>query len=590
MKKCIALMLIIGMFIPVIGQVQFAPKSGIKHNFTLREKAPVNQQVKSDATIDITIIPDNYGSETTWKIINSQNLSVIETGGPYTDGNTNPINVSVTVDSEECYTFIIYDAYSDGICCSYGNGSYTVEYNDVVVGSGGEFDAEDYVYGIGGGCPAHEIALIEITMAEYGTPGDNIPVTGIIINHGVENLEGFDVTYNVDGGSNVDTHTVTGLNLGIGEIYEFTHDIPLNLSQNGNYTINVIVSNPNTFEDNTANNSLFSNLLISDNAVIRTVLLENFTTAVCPNCPPAHDNIENWISGEENIIWLAHHAGYYTDDFTIPENTSLMAFYNAGGSTYAPAIMLDRKFLSPDSDPGPVFFPASTYTPALITQQINTPSFITLNIDGNIDTATNMVNIDLSGTFHADFLDDLRIGLYIMENGLEGTQSGASGTYIHDHVMRDAISSTFGDDEFENTLTDDNFSIEYQYTLDETWNTENCVLVAWVSKWDSGNINNREILQSAKKDISALSIHNSILSFGDVNVSIFPNPASNQLTIENAESSEILIYNQIGQLVYNQTINDYSHHINTSSLSEGNYIIKLIFNDSLATQKFVIVR
>ena len=31
-----------------------------------------------------------------------------------------------------CYSFVISDTYGDGICCSYGNGSYSVTYNGTV--------------------------------------------------------------------------------------------------------------------------------------------------------------------------------------------------------------------------------------------------------------------------------------------------------------------------------------------------------------------------------------------------------------------------------------------------------------------------
>ena len=98
------------------------------------------QNINVDLTIDI--ITDQYGSETTWSIKTSSGLG-IAAGGPYNDlsssGTTVQPPVQVSLNSLECYTFTIYDAYGDGICCNYGAGSYAVtdgNGNPVAVGGG----------------------------------------------------------------------------------------------------------------------------------------------------------------------------------------------------------------------------------------------------------------------------------------------------------------------------------------------------------------------------------------------------------------------------------------------------------------------
>jgi hypothetical protein len=584
MKRIFTLIVAACIIVPVFAQTHVAQKldkAQVKLPVAKKVTAPA---IKGDATIEVSIVPDNYGSETTWELVNTISSAVVGSGGPYTDGDNTPINESFSVNSADCYMFAIYDAYGDGICCAYGTGSYAIIYNGTEVASGGEFDSEEFVFGIGGGCPSEEISIEEITMAEYGSPGADIPVSGIVKNLGTSNLTSYDVTYNVDGGADVATYNVTGANVSIGATHEFTHDIPVNLGADGNYVINVTVSNPNGVADGTDNNTMSHNLMLSSSAVTRTVLLENFTTAVCPNCPPAHDNIANWLSGESNVIWIAHHAGYYTDDFTVPENTELLTYYNAGGSTYAPAIMLDRKFLSPDGDPGPVFFPASTYTPGLIDDRLNTPAFISLEITGIFNPTSRELDVDVNGTFHGDFSSDLRLGLYIMEDGLEGTQSGATGTYIHDHVMRDAISGTFGDDVFTSTLTDDTFSENFTYTIDGSWDENECTLIAWVSKWDS-DVNNREVLQAAKAELMTLVSVNTAF---DTNLDIYPNPSTGILKITNASEADIQIINQLGQVVLN--IND-AKNLNLVDLSDmpnGTYIVKVIQNETVSTAKILL--
>ena len=93
-------------------------------------------------TITINIITDNYPGETTWEL-ELDNIS-IRSGGPYsTTGNQGDVVIPNMPNGD--YTFIINDSYGDGICCSYGIGSYTISVNGNNIASGGDFDTIDTV-------------------------------------------------------------------------------------------------------------------------------------------------------------------------------------------------------------------------------------------------------------------------------------------------------------------------------------------------------------------------------------------------------------------------------------------------------------
>ncbi len=102
-------------------------------------------------TVSISITLDNYPEETSWTITNSSG-STVASGGTYgsqPDGST--VNLSECL-ADGCYDFNIFDSYGDGICCSYGNGSYTVTAEGSVVASGGSFgSSESTNFCIGGG-------------------------------------------------------------------------------------------------------------------------------------------------------------------------------------------------------------------------------------------------------------------------------------------------------------------------------------------------------------------------------------------------------------------------------------------------------
>ncbi len=92
----------------------------------------------TNVTLSLTL--DNYPEETSWTIKNSSAVT-IASGGTY----STPAQKGVTITSTSClstgcYTFTINDVYGDGICCAYGNGSYTLKDGaNTVLASGGSF-------------------------------------------------------------------------------------------------------------------------------------------------------------------------------------------------------------------------------------------------------------------------------------------------------------------------------------------------------------------------------------------------------------------------------------------------------------------
>lgn len=99
-----------------------------------------NNCAAGDLTLTITL--DNYPEETAW---------TLQTGGSTVASNSystaNPDGSTVVENinglSSGDYTFTITDSFGDGICCGFGNGSYTLESSEGVIVSGGDFGASD---------------------------------------------------------------------------------------------------------------------------------------------------------------------------------------------------------------------------------------------------------------------------------------------------------------------------------------------------------------------------------------------------------------------------------------------------------------
>lgn len=98
--------------------------------------------------VEVTIVPDNYPNETSWELKDGQ--------GTILASGMNAMGGIVCVSDTACLDFTITDAYGDGICCNFGNGSYTVTYGGNVVATGGNFQfSETTFFGFcapGSGC------------------------------------------------------------------------------------------------------------------------------------------------------------------------------------------------------------------------------------------------------------------------------------------------------------------------------------------------------------------------------------------------------------------------------------------------------
>lgn len=92
--------------------------------------------------VTVTIVFDKYSKETSWSLKNSTG-DIVLSGNNYTQANGESVSVSKCL-PVGCYDFTINDVYGDGICCSYGSGSYKItKNNSTIMASGGAFTSSE---------------------------------------------------------------------------------------------------------------------------------------------------------------------------------------------------------------------------------------------------------------------------------------------------------------------------------------------------------------------------------------------------------------------------------------------------------------
>jgi hypothetical protein len=98
---------------------------------------PMNELI-----LDITF--DNYAEETSWELYTdiTTTPTLIASGSGYDDLDDQSIQQRLCIDNGD-FGFVIYDAYGDGMCCSFGQGSYSLTVNGEVIHQGGSFGASE---------------------------------------------------------------------------------------------------------------------------------------------------------------------------------------------------------------------------------------------------------------------------------------------------------------------------------------------------------------------------------------------------------------------------------------------------------------
>ncbi|MEE1898814.1 M43 family zinc metalloprotease [Flavobacterium rakeshii] len=105
-----------------------------------------NQSYETE-TVTLTLQNDIWGSEVSWELKNGEG-DVLYSGGPYDDTDEMPgaIIQLFNVNINECYLFTIKDVLGNGICCTSGDGYYTLTTDDnTEIASNGDYGFSESV-------------------------------------------------------------------------------------------------------------------------------------------------------------------------------------------------------------------------------------------------------------------------------------------------------------------------------------------------------------------------------------------------------------------------------------------------------------
>lgn len=242
----------------------------------------------------------------------------------------------------------------------------------------------------------------------------------------------------------------------------------------------------------------------------KTVLIEEFTGHLCPNCPTGAHIIEQIEQTYGNrVIVLKIHA----DQFAVPYtggnfNLDLRAgdhgdqLYSHFGIQGEPCSMFNRKKV----DGTTIGYYSTTTWQNNVATVLAMDPVLNMQIINDYDPTTRKLCSHIKTKFLSANSQNLRIAVWISEDSIHGYQinnNAALGpdtltNYVFMDVMRDEFVGTFGEIFTGGGVVQDSTIIRtYKMNIDNGWVDKHCKVVAYVYDFDS-----EEILQAVERKVT----------------------------------------------------------------------------------------
>lgn len=452
-----------------------------------------------------------------------------------------------------------------------------------------------------------DAAIISINTVKTTTAG-NIDITGTLRNMGNQvDLASFDIVYTIDGGTASAIHSFTGQTIAPGSSLDFTHNVQYDATL-GEHTIEVTISNPNGNEDeNSSNNVMSEALLIVNEIFTKTVVYEEGTGTWCGWCVRGLVGLNTMAEDVTDGTWIG--IGVHNAD------PMVVSAYDSGIGAFItgyPSGVMDRH-------PGAVDPGLSTLELNYDIRKLEIPVAKVAIKSSTWDPTSREMSVVVESTFALDMASaNYNAAVIVVENNVTGTgdgweqsnyySGGSNGDMIdtdgynygsasaanprpasemvYNHVGRALLGGWSGEAGSipASVVYNTGYSHTYSHTLPADQKYDDIHFVGIVIDNATGKIINAT--EVSVHDIGTTGIKH----VDNANFNIFPNPTNSLINIETIEGSQIIVYNMLGKAIYNNKNSSRTTTIDLSSYNSGNYIVKVINNNNVSTQKVVMMK
>ena len=347
--------------------------------------------------------------------------------------------------------------------------------------------------------PKYDLTLSALDVQQnYVVDNGNLEFTMKVFNNATVTINGFDAVCTVDGSD--DKYTVhCDSSIAYNESKTITMTISPTAVQTmdpATRTLTVTLTNLTEGEDEIpSDNTLSGTFNVTLHSFIRNVLLEEFTTENCTNCPRVASYVHDAMNEPEfqgRLNTMENHAGYYTDTFTASFHNDWTWFYD---NEYAPAVLYDRH--AEDGAVTAVTCPNSKLELfEAIRKRMRETAFVSLKVTADVDTENQKINVKVTGTRAKENFtkNPARITVVLTETNLAAiSQAGASGEYTHYNVGR-RVNSIWGD---VLEWNGDDYTYECSIPYTQNYVLDNLGVLAFIHDYDPDDKTKCEVANSA---------------------------------------------------------------------------------------------
>ena len=347
--------------------------------------------------------------------------------------------------------------------------------------------------------PKYDLTLSALDVQQnYVVDNGNLEFTMKVFNNATVTINGFDAVCTVDGSD--DKYTVhCDSSIAYNESKTITMTVSPTAIQTmdpATRTLTVTLTNLTEGEDEIpSDNTLSGTFNVTLHSFVRNVLLEEFTTEKCTNCPRVASYVHDAMNEPEfqgRLNTMENHVGYYTDSFTASFHNDWAWFFD---NMYAPAIMYDRH--AEDGEATAVTCPNSKLELFEgIRKRLRETAFVSLKVSADVDGENQKINVKVTGTRAKENFtkNPARITVVLTETNLAAiSQAGAGGDYTHYNVGR-RVNSIWGD---VLEWNGDDYTYECSIPYTQNYILDNLGILAFIHDYDPDDKTKCDVANSA---------------------------------------------------------------------------------------------
>jgi len=243
---------------------------------------------------------------------------------------------------------------------------------------------------------------------------------------------------------------------------------------------------------------------ITDTIDKKVVLLEDYTGHTCVNCPKAHVKAHDLLQkyGNQLVVMAVHQgvfalpeaSGYYTYDFRVLPTVD--DWNQVWGITGYPAGLINRTKYNGSY--------VTTYSSwdEKIGDIVTTLPDVIIKIKNYYNSTSKKYTTRINTKFKTDLNGNYKLSVCLIEDSIIKPQKNNDSTigptpdilnYVHMHVLRDVVNSTWGTTIVNGSIAaDSSINNAFTLTLKSEWIEEHIFVVAFI--YDA---NDYHILQAA---------------------------------------------------------------------------------------------